>query len=174
VSGRLDGLGVVLTRPRAAAEALARSLEAEGARVFIFPALGIESIAPTAALEALVARLPSFDAAIFVSANAVEHGLALSSRAGPWPLNVAVAAIAMRVARATRTRRDACAGAASATLAETRVMSVTAQSPLLPAVAIESSLAGGSCCHEPSHACCAGRPPRVLCRGLRRGLARRA
>ena len=102
MSGRLEGLGVVLTRPRAAAEALARPLEAEGARVFIFPALGIEPIAPTAALEALVARLPSFDAAIFVSANAVEHGLALSSRAGPWPRSVAVAAIGEATAQALR------------------------------------------------------------------------
>ena len=102
MSGRLEGLGVVLTRPRAAAEALARPLEAEGARVYIFPALGIEPIAPTAALQALVARLASFDAAIFVSANAVEHGLALSSRAGPWPRSVAVAAIGEATAQALR------------------------------------------------------------------------
>ncbi len=102
MSGRLEGLGVVLTRPRAAAEATARPLEAEGARVFIFPALGIEPIASTVALEALAARLPTFDLAIFVSANAVEHGLALTSRAGSWPRRLAVAAIGEATAQALR------------------------------------------------------------------------
>lgn len=102
MSRRLEGLGVVLTRPRAAAEALAHPLEAEGARVFIFPALGIEPIAPTPALEALAKRIATFDLAIFVSANAVEHGLALASRAGPWPRNVRVAAIGEATAQVLR------------------------------------------------------------------------
>jgi uroporphyrinogen-III synthase len=102
VSGRLEGLGVVLTRPRVAAEALAAPLEAEGARVFIFPALGIEPIAATPALEALADRLASFDLAIFVSANAAEHGLALAQRRGPWPARVAVAAIGEATAHALR------------------------------------------------------------------------
>ena len=102
MSGRLEGLGVVLTRPRAAAEALARPLEAEGARVFIFPALAIEPLAPGAALEALLARLAGFDLAIFVSANAVEHGLAMARRAAPWPAKLRVAAIGEATAEALR------------------------------------------------------------------------
>ena len=102
MSGRLEGLGVVLTRPRAAAQALAGTLEAEGAHVFVFPALAIEPIARTPALEALAARLASFDLAIFVSANAVEHGLALALRRAPWPTNVAIAAIGEATAQALR------------------------------------------------------------------------
>jgi uroporphyrinogen-III synthase len=102
VSGRLEGLGVVLTRPRAAAEALARPLEAEGARVFIFPALAIEPLAPTPALDALLSRLAAFDCAIFVSANAVEHGLEMAKRKGPWPAKLRVAAIGEATAEALR------------------------------------------------------------------------
>lgn len=102
MSGRLEGLGVVLTRPRAAAEALARPLEAEGARVFIFPALAIEPLEQGPALEALLARLPTFDCAIFVSANAVEHGLAMAMRQGPWPARLRVAAIGAATAEALR------------------------------------------------------------------------
>jgi uroporphyrinogen-III synthase len=102
VSGRLEGLGVVLTRPRAAAGALAGPLEAEGARVFIFPALAIEPLAPGAALDSLLARLASFDCAIFVSANAVEHGLAMAKRKGPWPAKLRVAAIGAATAEALR------------------------------------------------------------------------
>jgi uroporphyrinogen-III synthase len=102
VNGRLDGLGVVLTRPRAAAEGLARALEAQGAHVIVCPALAIEPLAPTAALRSLIDRLPQFDLAIFVSANAVEHGLAAATRSGPWPAPLEVAAIGEATAEALR------------------------------------------------------------------------
>ena len=102
MSGRLEGLGVVLTRPRAAAEALAGPLEAEGARVFVFPALAIEPLTPSPALESLLGRLASFDSAIFVSANAVEHGLAMAKRKGPWPAKLRVLAIGEATAEALR------------------------------------------------------------------------
>lgn len=102
MSGRLEGLGVVLTRPRAAAEALAPLLEAEGARVFIFPALAIEPLASRPALESLLGRLAQFDCAIFVSANAVEHGLAMARRKGSWPEKLRVAAIGEATAQALR------------------------------------------------------------------------
>ena len=102
MSGALEGLGVVLTRPRTAADALAGALESEGARVFIFPALAIEPLVPGAALEALLARLAAFDLAVFVSANAVEHGLAMARRKGPWPSKLRVAAIGEATADALR------------------------------------------------------------------------
>ena len=102
MSGRLDGLGVVLTRPRAAAEGLARALEAEGAHVTVCPALAIEPLAPTAQLRSLLERLPQFDLAIFVSANAVEHGLAAATRSGTWPARLEVAAIGEATADALR------------------------------------------------------------------------
>ena len=102
MSARLEGIGVVLTRPRAAAEAMSGALEAQGAHVFIFPALAIETIAPTAALNELLSRLADFDMAVFVSANAVEHGLSMARRAGPWPAGLAVAAIGEATADALR------------------------------------------------------------------------
>jgi uroporphyrinogen-III synthase len=102
VSARLNGLGIVLTRPRAAAEALAAPLQAEGARVFLFPALAIEAIATTPALEALLARIGEFDLAVFVSANAVEHGVEAVRAAGGWPAGLEVAAIGEATAEALR------------------------------------------------------------------------
>jgi uroporphyrinogen-III synthase len=102
VSGRLHGLGIVLTRPRAAAEALAAPLEAEGARVFLFPALAIEPMAPTPAVQSLLARIAQFDLAIFVSANAVEHGLQAVRAAGAWPATLEAAAVGEATAEALR------------------------------------------------------------------------
>src|SRR5690606_17618744 len=101
-TGRLAGLGIVVTRPRRAAEALAAGLEREGARAFVFPALAIEDAPPTPALEAALDLLPRARLAVFVSANAVEKGLAAARARGPWPEHVAVAAVGEATARALR------------------------------------------------------------------------
>jgi uroporphyrinogen-III synthase len=102
VSGRLQGLGVVLTRPRVAAEALAAPLQSEGARVFLFPALGIEPIAMTPQLESLLARIDAFDLAVFVSANAAEHGLEAVRKVAAWPAHLEAAAVGEATADALR------------------------------------------------------------------------
>jgi uroporphyrinogen-III synthase len=102
MSGRLEGLGVVITRPRAAAEALAAALEREGARPFVFPALEIEDLPPSPALDAALALLDKAVLAIFVSAHAAEHGLAAVKRRGPWPQRVPVAAVGEATAQALR------------------------------------------------------------------------
>jgi uroporphyrinogen-III synthase len=99
---RLEGMGVVITRPRHAAEALAAPLAREGARTFTFPTLAIEALAPTRAVESLLADLARFDMAVFVSANAVENGLACARRHGPWPEKLRVAAIGEATAEALR------------------------------------------------------------------------
>jgi uroporphyrinogen-III synthase len=99
---RLEGLGIVLTRPPAAANVLAAALEREGARPFVFPALAIEDLDATPALDAALARLPQAALAIFVSANAVEKGLAAARRRGPWPAATRVAGIGEATARALR------------------------------------------------------------------------
>jgi uroporphyrinogen-III synthase len=100
----LQGLGVVVTRPQRAAEALAQELAREGARPFVFPALAIEPIAQSQQLDAAFARLATTDIAIFVSANAVEHGLDQARRRGPWPERTRIAAIGEATARALRNR----------------------------------------------------------------------
>jgi len=101
-AARLAGLGVVLTRPPAAADALAATLEREGARVFLFPALAIEDLKLTAPLERLLADLARFQLAVFVSANAVEKALAMVRRIAPWPPRLQVAAIGEATAEALR------------------------------------------------------------------------
>jgi len=99
---RLEGLGVVITRPRAAAEVLAAALEREGARPFVFPSLAIADAAPSAAGEEALARLGEYAFAIFVSANAVEKGLAAARARGPWPGQIRVAGIGEATAAALR------------------------------------------------------------------------
>jgi uroporphyrinogen-III synthase len=89
----LEGLGVVVTRPQPAAARIAAELAAAGARPIVFPALEILDNEPRDALEAVLAKLPQADLAIFVSANAVERGLAAAGRRGAWPQRVRVAAI---------------------------------------------------------------------------------
>lgn len=101
-AGPLSGLGVVLTRPRAQCEAIASALEAAGARVLVFPALDIVPIELSEASRAALASLPTASLAIFVSANAAEHGVAAARRAGPWPDAVAVAGVGEATATALR------------------------------------------------------------------------
>ena len=102
MSARLEGIGVVLTRPRGAAEALRAELAGEGARVYLLPALEIEDIPLTDAVARLLEGLDRFSLAVFVSANAVEKGLAAVRRAGPWPQSLGVAAIGEATAQALR------------------------------------------------------------------------
>jgi len=99
---RLEGLGVVITRPKSAADVLARALEREGARAFVFPALEIEACDPTPVQRAALQELGGFGLAIFISANAVERGLALARSAAPWPAATRVAAIGEATAQALR------------------------------------------------------------------------
>jgi len=101
-AGRLEGLGVVVTRPLAAAEPLAAALAREGAKTWLFPALAIEELGPDEALAKLLGDLGRFDLAIFVSANAVEKGLACVKRFGAWPDAIRVAAIGEATAQALR------------------------------------------------------------------------
>lgn len=102
MSGRLAGMGIVITRPREAAEALAAELAREGARPIVFPALAVEPVEDSPALEAALAALARSSLAIFVSANAVAAGVPRVLRRGPWPAQVAVAAVGDATAAALR------------------------------------------------------------------------
>jgi uroporphyrinogen-III synthase len=70
--------------------------------LFVFPALAIEDLPPTPELEAALARLPRAALAAFVSAHAVQKGLAAAERHGAWPKEVAVAAVGEATASALR------------------------------------------------------------------------
>ena len=99
----LDGLGVVITRPLNAAARLAEELGAAGARTFVFPTLDIQDLEDPATLGKALGRIAQSDWAIFVSANAVEKGLAaLRARAIAWPKHTRVAAIGELTAEALR------------------------------------------------------------------------
>ena len=95
-------MGIVITRPRPAAEALAAALARQGAKPFVFPALAIEDLPPSDALESTLAALPDAALAIFVSAHAVQMGLAAAARHGAWPARTQVAAVGEATAAALR------------------------------------------------------------------------
>lgn len=92
-AGRLEGLGVVITRPRTSAEPLARALEREGARTWIYPALEIEDISLSEETLEALDDLANCALAVFVSANAARKGLEIVLERGPWPEGVEACAV---------------------------------------------------------------------------------
>jgi len=71
LASELRGRSILMTRPRAQADSLARLIEAAGGRAELFPAIEIEDVAPPPAL----ARLHEFDLAIFISPTAVAKAM---------------------------------------------------------------------------------------------------
>lgn len=70
----LQGVGVLVTRPRAQAAELVAAIEKEGGKAFCFPVIEIVP-RPASQVATEAAALPIPDIAIFVSPNAVEYGL---------------------------------------------------------------------------------------------------
>jgi uroporphyrinogen-III synthase len=87
----LRGRAVLITRPSHQAERLARLISEAGGEAVRFPALAIEPPADLDRAREVLHSLRSFDLAVFISVNAVDHGLALLG--GSWPASVAVAAV---------------------------------------------------------------------------------
>lgn len=82
----MKGKGIVVTRPRELAGALAAGIEKAGGNAILFPTIVIEDAPPPAAL----ARLDSYDLAVFVSPTAVQKVMA---RVPEWPARLTAAAI---------------------------------------------------------------------------------
>lgn len=101
-ASRLRGIGIVLTRPRAQSEPVAIALTAAGARVIVFPTLEIVAMPLDPASQSALDALPGSALAIFVSANALEHGLAAARARGPWPEAVPVATVGQATAAQLR------------------------------------------------------------------------
>lgn len=99
-AGALTGVGVLVTRAATQADALVALLEDAGARVHRLPALAIEPAHDRQQVADLRTRLAQFQLAVFVSANAVHHGLPLLQAAGALPSSLAVAAVGEATARA--------------------------------------------------------------------------
>lgn len=91
MSGPLAGRRIVVTRPRAQSAALARLIGDSGGDAILFPTIEITDPVDAGPARALLGRLEDFDLAVFISANAVERGLALLGR--PWPATVRAAAV---------------------------------------------------------------------------------
>ena len=73
-SGRLDGVGVLITRPRDQAGDLADEITRRGGTCTLFPVIDIVA-RDAAAIDRDAARLPRPDVTIFISRNAVQHGI---------------------------------------------------------------------------------------------------
>jgi uroporphyrinogen-III synthase len=76
----LKGVGVLVTRPRAQAAELVEGIQSKGGNAICFPVI---DIAPRdkSSIEADMALLPRPDITLFVSRNAVAHGLACAAGA---------------------------------------------------------------------------------------------
>lgn len=81
---------VVITRPRAQAQALAHSVEALGRKAVLLPLLDIFPLDDQSALIATLAALPSFALAAFVSPNAIDAAFAHIAQ---WPAGVGIAVV---------------------------------------------------------------------------------
>lgn len=89
----LAGRRVVLTRPAGQAAHLAGMLLAAGAEPVLFPTLEILETTNPQPLLALIDRLETFDLAVFISANAVNRGLAQVRARRSWPPGLRVATV---------------------------------------------------------------------------------
>jgi uroporphyrinogen-III synthase len=74
---RLQGLGVLVTRPELQAMPLCRLLHTEGAETMKLPAIDIRAHGERRALAAALGPLEKFALVIFTSANAVRFGVSL-------------------------------------------------------------------------------------------------
>ena len=97
-SGALSGRGIVITRPREHAVALADLIRAAGGDPVLFPTLEILPPDDSAAVAGVIARLSSFQLAIFVSPTAAARGCAMVS-ASAWPAGLRAAAVGAGTAK---------------------------------------------------------------------------
>lgn len=88
----LADLRVMVTRPTDQAGPLMASLEAAGAKPWLYPLL---EIAPhtSATLEGQLKQLEQYDMAIFISPNAVHHGVDAVSANRTWPTSLKLATV---------------------------------------------------------------------------------
>lgn len=81
---------VVITRPLAQCDALARAVEALGRKPVLLPLLEISALDDTSALEAELAHLDAFAMVAFVSPNAIDSAFAHVKQ---WPPGVTIAVV---------------------------------------------------------------------------------
>jgi len=89
----LAGCGIVITRPAQHAVRFAELVRSAGGHAILFPAIEIVAASHPQAVNELIDRLEQFDLAIFISPNAVQHGLALIQARRALPRQLKIAAI---------------------------------------------------------------------------------
>lgn len=89
----LAGFGVVITRPREQAATLAELIQQAGGNPILFPLLEIAPVEDYTAFDHAVSQLDAFDWAIFISSNAVQHGMHRLLAFRSFPTQVRCAAI---------------------------------------------------------------------------------
>ncbi len=92
-SPRLNGLGVLVTRPAHQSQPLCELIRTAGGRPLCFPALEILPPRRGGAAQELLRGLEGFELAIFVSPNAVRYGLRMLQDAGGLPGGLELAAV---------------------------------------------------------------------------------
>ncbi len=88
-----ERLRVLVTRPAAQAQGLCELLDGRGFTAIGIPSLVIEPLDDTSAIEAAAASLDTADLAVFVSANAVQCGLAALLEVRDWPAGMQLATV---------------------------------------------------------------------------------
>jgi len=91
-AGALAGVHIAVTRPPEQATKLTAAITAAGGSVISFPLLNIKGLDDLSAFHAAVTPVSQFDWAVFISTNAVQHGMPLLQQAGIAP-NLKFAAI---------------------------------------------------------------------------------
>lgn len=87
----LANRGIVITRPLDQAQTLANLVRQAGGEPILFPLLEIVPVRDFSNFDAVIDRLDAFDWAIFISSNAVQHGMSrlLTQRRLPQGLRYA-------------------------------------------------------------------------------------
>ena len=89
----LSGIHVLITRPAHQSAHLQQLVEQAGGKSLLFPLLEIKPTPDAETIKPLVERLHGFDLAIFVSPNAIEHGLQIIHKFGELPQQLKLATI---------------------------------------------------------------------------------
>ena len=95
----LSGRGIVITRPREHAPALAERVRAAGGEPILFPTIEILPPENADAVSAVIARLEAFQLAIFISPTAALRGHRMVSASRNWPERLSVAAVGAGTAK---------------------------------------------------------------------------
>lgn len=98
----VDRPRVLVTRPAGQSQGLCDRLTACGFDAIPVPAIAITALVDNSALAALITALECYQLAVFISVNAVQHGLTGILRQRNWPAQTAIATVGPGTAAAVQ------------------------------------------------------------------------